>query len=85
MRFILATAAVLLPAVAFAQTAMGPTAPIPVQRCDRVASGVVCTPVQDGAAFAAADGYARVHGWDGAGGSQRAIASGAVQQPAFTR
>ena len=53
--------ALLLPATAFAQTAVGPTTPIPVQKCMRTETGFARTPIEDGAGFAASDGFHRVN------------------------
>jgi hypothetical protein len=59
MRAFMALALLVLPAPAFAQTAVGPTTTIAVHRCERTQGGVVCGPVRDGAGFAAASGYTR--------------------------
>ena len=89
MRLIIGFTALLLPActltlAAFAQSAMGPTVPIPVHRCVREATTVTCGPVQDGAGFAAADGYTRAW-WSNAAVAQRATASQATAGSTFTR
>jgi hypothetical protein len=60
MRPTLALALLLLPATAFAQTAVGPTTPLPVQKCMSTSTGFACTPVEDGAGFVASDGFHRV-------------------------
>lgn len=85
MRFIFALALLLSPVMALAQTAEGPDVPIPVQKCVRTTSGVTCTPVQDGAGFAAADGYHRVRQPDALMPSRQASAADVNRVPIMTR
>jgi hypothetical protein len=76
MRITLALALLLLPGAAFAQGEM-PAGPIPVHKCVQTSEGTRCSPVQDGAGFAAADGYTRIYNWNGTTTSQQAMS---VQQ-----
>jgi hypothetical protein len=83
MRYAFALAVLLLPATGFAQT-MGPSAPIPVQRCMQTATGTVCGPVRDGAGLAAADGYTRAHSGNDASAPLRAASNRPVEGPVLT-
>lgn len=56
MRVTLALLLLLLPAAAMARGEM-PAGPIPVHQCVQTSEGMQCSPVQDGAGFAAAVGY----------------------------
>jgi hypothetical protein len=60
MRLTIALGLLLLPAAAFAQVAPGPRTPIPVQKCERIATGFTCSPIEDGTGFAASNGFHRV-------------------------
>lgn len=85
MRITMALALLLLPATAFAQVAPGPTTPIPVQKCARAATGFSCTPIEDGAGFAASDGFHRVDPQTVTGLGRQAQATQIDGVPAMTR
>jgi len=60
MRYASGLAVMLLPVAASAQMFEGPTATIPVARCEQAAPGVACTRVVDGAALTASGDYVRI-------------------------
>ena len=60
MRYVLGFALLLLPVTAFAQMFEGPTAPIPVAKCEQTTSGLSCFRVVDGAGLTASGNYIRV-------------------------